>query len=54
MVQLLRKMATYLLLADKGVLVVMDSGTTFSDVNLSRETITNMQEGKNHGLWLLI
>ena len=46
MVQLLSKMATYLLLSDKGIVAVIDSGTTFSVVNLSRLTITNMPRGQ--------
>ena len=36
MLQLLSKLAMYLLLSDKEILAVSDYGTIFSDVNLSQ------------------
>ena len=42
MVQLLSKLATHLLWSDKGVLAIIDSGTTIPDINLRQLIITDL------------
>ena len=52
MVQLLSKMATYLLWFDKGVLALTDSGTIFSDINLSSKLFQTRQSGQKS--WIML